>query len=151
MAHYGERGEIDRVVEMFLYIYSEGRRASDEVAAKFGLTGTQVAVVKVLYTIGEVSLSQLSEEIRRKDSTVSGIIDRLERDNIVRRERSDDDRRMVTLELTAKGKELARKLPRVSPLVALRDSIAELSLAEQTDLFRVMSKLAENVTRRIAE
>lgn len=148
MTPYGTRGEIDRIVEMFLYIYSEGRRASDEVAAKFGLTGAQVAVIKVLYTLGAVSLSKLAERIRRQDSTVSGIIDRLERDGLVRRERSDDDRRVVTLGLTAKGNELAHKLPRVSPLVALRDAILDLSASEQSGLFRVLSKLADCVEKR---
>jgi DNA-binding MarR family transcriptional regulator len=43
---------------------------------------------------------------------VTGIIDRMEREGLVLRERSTSDRRVVYIKLTPKGKELARSIER---------------------------------------
>ena len=58
-----------------------------------------------------MSLSELSERIRAQNSTVTGIIDRMERENLVSRERSKEDRRVVYIKLTAKGRRLAEEIP----------------------------------------
>jgi hypothetical protein len=56
--------------------------------ARYGLTGPQLTVIKLLETFGDLSLSSLSERIRAQNSTVTGIIDRMEREGLVLRERS---------------------------------------------------------------
>ena len=59
-------------------------------------------MVKLLEQIGDLSLSELSERIRAQNSTVTGIIDRMEREGLVTRERSKEDRRVVYIRLTTK-------------------------------------------------
>ena len=49
-------------------------------------------------------MSKLSERIRAQNSTVTGIIDRMEQNGLVVRERSKEDRRVVFIRLTTKGK-----------------------------------------------
>ena len=75
------------------------------MAREVELTGPQLTVVKLLETFGDLSLSALSERIRAQNSTVTGIIDRMEREGLVRRERSTDDRRVVHIRLTRQGRE----------------------------------------------
>ncbi|GAG88609.1 unnamed protein product [marine sediment metagenome] len=54
---------------------------------------------------GEQKVSELSLKMGLSDSTVSGILDRLEQKDIIQRERTKDDRRVVKISLTGKSKE----------------------------------------------
>ena len=74
---------LDRILESMVYLYSESRRVTRAVAEQYGLTGSQLLVLKMLEPRGQLSLSELSERIRAKNSTVTGIIDRMERDGLV--------------------------------------------------------------------
>lgn len=58
---------------------------------------------------GEIIMSQLADYTDIPMSTATGIIDRLVKNGYLKRERSDADRRIVTLQLTVKGKEYAER------------------------------------------
>ena len=76
--------------------------------------------------------------------TVTGIIDRMEREGLVTRERSKEDRRVVYIKLTAKGRELAQGIP-VEPMEIFRNALESLSAQEMKDLMRIMTKVAKRV------
>jgi MarR family transcriptional regulator, organic hydroperoxide resistance regulator len=136
--------EVDQVLEAILYLYTESRRITKELARRADLTGPQLTVVKLLEQIGGLSLSELSERIRAQNSTVTGIIDRMEREGLVTRERSKEDRRVVYIRLTAKGRELARDIP-VEPMEVFRSALETLSAQEMRELMRIMTKVAKRV------
>jgi DNA-binding MarR family transcriptional regulator len=121
-----------------------------EYARRANLTSPQLTVIKVLETFGDVSLSELSERIRAQNSTVTGIIDRMEREGLVKRERSKEDRRVVHIRLTTKGSVLAREIP-VEPMEILRHAILSLSTAEGRDLVKISTKLAKRVRELVQE
>src|SRR4029079_17886896 len=89
------KSEVYSIVEPIICLYTESRRLTKGMAAQVWLTGPQLTVIKLLEELGDLSLSSLSERIRAQNSTVTGIIDRMEREGLVRRERSTTDRRMV--------------------------------------------------------
>lgn len=138
------KSDVDQVLEAILYLYTESRRITKELARRADLTGPQLTVVKLLEQIGDLSLSELSEKIRAQNSTVTGIIDRMEREGLVTRERSKEDRRVVYIKLTAKGRELAREIP-VEPMEIFRSALESLSASEMRDLMRIMTKVAKRV------
>jgi MarR family transcriptional regulator, organic hydroperoxide resistance regulator len=59
------------------------------------LTGPQGMMMGILSHDGEMKISDLSEKLGLSNSTVSGIIDRLEKQGLVERTRSLEDRRVV--------------------------------------------------------
>jgi DNA-binding MarR family transcriptional regulator len=61
---------------------------------------------------GEQKVSELSLKMGLSDSTVSGILDRLEQKDIIKRERTKDDRRVVKISLTGKSKEFCNDFRR---------------------------------------
>jgi len=67
------------------------------------LTFPQLSVISMLGKHGEQNVSELSLKIGLSDSTVSGILDRLEQKDIIKRERTKDDRRVVKISLTGKS------------------------------------------------
>ncbi|UQA63813.1 MarR family transcriptional regulator [Polyangium aurulentum] len=114
------------------------------MAAQFGLTGPQLTVIKLLEELGDLSLSSLSERIRAQNSTVTGIIDRMEREGLVRRERSTTDRRVVYIRLSDKGQKLAKNI-QVEPMEIFRSALTSLTPADLAELLRILTKLRKGV------
>jgi DNA-binding MarR family transcriptional regulator len=140
--------DVDAIVETIIYLYTESRRLTKGLASEYGLTGPQLTVLKLLETFGDLSLSSLSERIRAQNSTVTGIIDRMEREGLVRRERSTQDRRVIHIRLTDKGGRLAQKIS-VEPMLIFRSALGALTRDDTKDLLRILTKLEKTVRRLI--
>ena len=138
------KAEVDQVLEAIIYLYTESRRITKELARRAELTGPQLTVVKMLETVGDLSLSDLSDRIRAQNSTVTGIIDRMEREGLVVRARSTQDKRVVHIRLTDKGERIAREIP-IEPMEIFRSALGGLTGAETRDLLRILTKLARRV------
>jgi MarR family transcriptional regulator, organic hydroperoxide resistance regulator len=136
--------EVDSILEAIVYLYTESRRVTKEVARRAELTGPQLTVLKVLEGLGDISLSELSERIRAQNSTVTGIIDRMEREGLVVRARSTEDRRVVHIRLTEKGARIARDIA-VEPMEVFRGALESLSASEVRDLLKILTKIALRV------
>ena len=93
----GAEPDLDAILGAMVFLYSESRRVTRLLAERHGLTGSQLLVLKMLEPEGHLSLTDLSERIRAKNSTVTGIIDRMERDGIVLRRRSGVMRRYAPI------------------------------------------------------
>jgi DNA-binding MarR family transcriptional regulator len=144
------KSDVDEVIEAIVYLYTESRRLTKELARRADLTGPQLTVVKLLEQIGDLSLSELSERIRAQNSTVTGIIDRMVRENLVVRERSKEDRRVVFIRLTPKGRKLAQDIT-VEPMEIFRSALEDLSAAEVRDLVKILGKVAKKVRQKVQQ
>ena len=85
---------------------------SQQFRSHFGrlnLTFPQALVLTVLGEDGPLPISALAERTGSANSTVAGIVDRLEKLDLARRERSEADRRVIYVTATDKYKELRRK------------------------------------------
>lgn len=71
---------------------------------EMNLTAPQGMVIGILSHAGEMKISDLSEKLGLSNSTVSGIIDRLELQGFVERVRSQEDRRVVYVRVTPECK-----------------------------------------------
>lgn len=145
-----EQPDLDAIVEAIVFLYTESRRITKDMAARHGLTGPQLAVLKMLEPVGKLSLSELSWKIRARNSTVTGIIDRMEREGMVERRRSDQDRRVVHIVLTRKGQKLADGVP-VAPVQIFRQVLGELSGRDAAELRRILTRLARRVRELVDE
>lgn len=68
--------------------------------ARSGLTNPQITAITILYDRGPLSLKDLSNAAGLSHSTVSGIVDRLERRGLVLRSVEPSDRRVSRIEVT---------------------------------------------------
>src|SRR5262245_38523150 len=116
------KAALDRIVETTIYLNTESRRLAREQCAKLGITATQLNVIKMMQTVGDVSLSELSHKMAATNSTVTGIVDRMVAAELVQREQSPDDRRVWKIKLTPHGRALAKKIE-VAPWEILRQAV----------------------------
>ncbi|UOY93864.1 MarR family transcriptional regulator [Ectobacillus sp. JY-23] len=70
----------------------------------------EFSVLRALYTKSPQMASQIASEVNVTSSHITAVTDRLVRKELVIRKRSDSDRRIVYLEITEKGKGVAREL-----------------------------------------
>ncbi|MFD0695642.1 MarR family winged helix-turn-helix transcriptional regulator [Paenibacillus sp. GCM10027628] len=64
------------------------------------LTGPQLFILRELFMKEPRKLVDLAQAVQLSNSTVSGIVDRLERDGLVERKRDEQDRRVVWIGTT---------------------------------------------------
>lgn len=143
-----EGADVDRILETLVYLYTESRRVTKEVARQHGLTGPQVTAIKVLENFGALSLTDLSARMSSTNSTMTGIADRMERDGLVERIRSETDRRVVQIALTEKGRALAAQIP-VASMALFADALRSLDERDRRDLTRILRKLTDEVTELV--
>ncbi len=84
---------------------------SSDVSDNFGITAPQLWALKTISQHGNPSQGELSEKMYLHPSTITGVVNRLEKKGYVERDRNQKDRRVVKVRLTAKGKTLAKKTP----------------------------------------
>ncbi|MCA9510461.1 MAG: MarR family transcriptional regulator [Myxococcota bacterium] len=75
------------------------------------LTGPQLATLREAHRMRAPSTSALARAVHLSQPTVSGIVSRLERQGLVARERSADDRRTVVVSVTERGREVLGSAP----------------------------------------
>ena len=109
------------------------------------LTGPQGMLMGILAHHGEMKVSDLSEKLHLSNSTVSGIIDRLENLGLVERIRSKEDRRVVYVNITPEYKKVAEQR-----FKEIEQSVAErMSNANPEDLDKVLEGLS--ILKRLLE
>ena len=84
---------------------------SRQLSKEFMLTGPQVVCLRHLQRFGSTLPSVLSKEVSLSQATITGILDRLENQGLVKRQRDERDRRRVNVRLTERGKNLASAAP----------------------------------------
>ena len=72
---------------------------------KLNLTYPQTIVLAILEADGPMPISALAEAAGSANSTISGVVDRLEKMELVQRTRSDSDRRVIYVSTTEQFRE----------------------------------------------
>jgi Transcriptional regulators len=95
-----DKERIDEMVAQFVSIKKVIREKLDNNAKKYGFTVPQLEVIFNLHMTQFITLNVLSERIGLTKSTVSGIITRLEKQGVIKREIPKDNRRIVKLSIS---------------------------------------------------
>ena len=130
-----------------LNTYVKLMRATESVTSRahqqlstFGLTFSQFGVLEALYHLGPMSQSEIGQKILRSSGNMTMVIDNLEKRQLVKRERSQADRRFFIVHLTDKGKKLIGKIfP--SHAAEITREFDVLTASEQRTLGRLCKKL----------
>lgn len=82
--------------------------ASKRMYTKLGVTGPQRLAIRVVGLAPGVSAGELASVLHLHPSTLTGVLARLDAQGLLTRELHPDDRRRITLRLTAKGERVNR-------------------------------------------
>ena len=79
----------------------------------FDLTPIQYGVLKCIWQFDFHNPKEIAEYLGIENSTISGILDRMEKKDLIERKIDRDDRRFVYIDLTKTGKELEEPVSKV--------------------------------------
>ncbi|GAB1488202.1 MarR family transcriptional regulator [Opitutaceae bacterium] len=137
------KGSPDEVTALDAYI--KLMRAADSITSRAhallpkGLTLAQFGVLEVLLHRGPLCQSEIAAKVLKSAGNLTLVVDNLERDGHVVRERDPSDRRYVTVKLTPEGDAFIRELfPKVAASIAREFSV--LTLDEQVTLASLCKK-----------
>jgi DNA-binding MarR family transcriptional regulator len=128
----------------FLLIHRHLRQYARQIDSQ-GIRPRQFAVLRFLLEQNSATVSEVQEHIYTSPSTASTVISQLEDAGYVTRTRSEDDNRIVIVELTPGGKELAQNTP-MGGIALLRrrlDSLSEDRLNLINDALSEIMRLME--------
>jgi MarR family 2-MHQ and catechol resistance regulon transcriptional repressor len=143
--HYSGTGAEMRTLDTFIKL----TRCTNSLLARLAerntigdLTWSQFAVLEALYHLGHRTQGEISAKVLKSGSNMTTVIDNLERDGLVRRERDANDRRVIHVHLTEAG---STKVEAVLPghIAALVDEFKVLSASEQQTLGDLCKKLGK--------
>jgi DNA-binding MarR family transcriptional regulator len=115
---------------------------SKHLAKTTGLTAPQILLLQTIRDKGEVTIGELASEVSLSQATVTSILDRLEKRELVFRERSKEDKRKVHAYLTEEAIEVLKDAP-----IPLQDHFArqfgDLQDWEQTMMISSLQRVAQ--------
>lgn len=129
----------EQIADSIWEIWRSSRNVSSPVSAG-EVTPEQYWILRLLYLQGSQRIKDIATRIGTTPSPVTISIKRLERQNLLKRTRSNKDERVVTVELTRFGRsqfESWRERRRRS-LSKMFDALSE---EEKTILFKLLSKV----------
>ena len=100
---------MDNILSNYLQVSQHLSQHFRDRLGTLGLTFPQALTLSALGTDGPIPISKLAERTGSANSTISGVVDRLERLGYVKRTRSEVDRRVILVETTAKYRKLMSK------------------------------------------
>ncbi len=89
------------------------KREFDAKFKRYGITPPQFDLLYRLWTEDGLLLSELARRTYKDNPTISGLIDRLEKKQLIKRKRDENDHRAIKVSLTKKGKGLEGTLIRL--------------------------------------
>lgn len=114
--------------------------------SNYGLSqGKVIILINLLRNAGNgIIPSELADQAGVTRGTITGLLDGLERDGLVERQKHPMDRRMITIHLTDKGNNLLNEvLPIHFKLIARL--MGNLSSSDRKDLMQLVKKIGHNV------
>jgi DNA-binding MarR family transcriptional regulator len=117
-----ELGIQQQMIEMIAQVVLFNHAAN----ARLGLGASDSQFLTLLRTRGPMTPGQLAEATRLTSGTVTGVIDRLEKAKLVRRERGSDDRRKVLVV------PMPDAVDRLAPIYAGQGALLQRVLARRT-------------------
>lgn len=111
---------------------------------KYNITGSQYNVLRILRGEGKpIPSLEIASRMVQVVPAITGIIDRLEKQELVERQRCSHDRRIVYVKLTGKARQLLRKIDQPD-LDLHKQLIGHLTRKELKELNRLLEKARES-------
>ena len=141
----GKPGRQNTSERRALNTYVKLMRAAESITTRVhrhlsevGLTVSQFGVLEALYHLGPLSQKEIGLKILRSGGNITMVIDNLEKRKLVIRKQYPEDRRIVIVNLTSKGRKLISQVfPRHALLI---EGEMNVLTDDEKDMFGEMCK-----------
>ncbi|KGG80794.1 MarR family winged helix-turn-helix transcriptional regulator [Caloranaerobacter azorensis] len=124
------------------------KKKGREILKEYNITGPQFNALQYLIKEGDLTIGEISEKLALAYSTITDLVDRMEKNGLVVRVRDDKDRRVVRIKVLDKGFEILQKVlnRRIDYLEKMLSSFTE---EEKSSLVKNLEKLYISMEREL--
>lgn len=133
--------EIERHLRKIDYII---RKKGREIITEENITAPQFQALQILINNEEMTIGELSQKMALACSTITDLIDRMEKAELVLRRKSRKDKRVVIVEVLPRGHEILEKVLK-KRRAYLRGKMADYQLEEMELLRGQLATLYEAI------
>jgi DNA-binding MarR family transcriptional regulator len=141
-----EKDQLLNQIEEVLIALRRVIRATDlhskYLAKTTGLTAPQILLLQTLRDKGQITIGELAQEVSLSQATVTTILDRLEKRELVYRQRSETDKRKVHAFLTEQALEILKNAP-IPLQEQFTRQFGDLQEWEQTMIISALKRVAQ--------
>ncbi len=145
--------EVDRSVQIwrnFVNIWKIWYKETGKNLSKMDITTTEFTVMRHLIQGGPQSMNTLANLINVTPGWITGIIDKMEGNGLVLRNRQEGDRRIINIMITDHGREIFAKAKDLH-YEFVRRSLKELDEKEMDDLLNLLKKMKTSICDTVHE
>ncbi|HIT91004.1 MAG TPA: MarR family transcriptional regulator [Candidatus Merdenecus merdavium] len=102
----------------------------------------QMRIIKILYKKGDMSQKELQELLEIQPGSLSEILNKIEGDGLIRRQKNEQDKRQIDLELTELGRKTVEE-SKQKKADKQEELFKNLSLEEREQLSSLLDKLMD--------
>jgi len=107
---------------------------------KEGLTESQFYLLDVLYHLGPMNQKELGKKIFRSEGNITMVVNNLEKQKLIKKKQSGEDKRVYIIKLKNEGKELYEKVfPKF--LKAIMSEFEEIKEKEHKEFQKVCKRI----------
>ena len=113
---------------------------SKKLVKRVGLTGPQLVILQEISSLGEVTAGEIARAVSLSQATLTGILERMGKRELLSRRRSEHDKRRVMVRITDSGMKVLDDAP---PLMQEEfvDRFSNLQAWEQTMILSSLQRL----------
>ncbi len=135
----------DRMGEIFPVLMREIFRYENNYLTRGQITPPQLWTLGRLVKAKSCQMHELAQWMNLRFSSATGLVDRMVKQKLVARRRDDEDRRVVWVDITPKGRRIFQQIWKQK-----REGIiklyARLSAVERTRYMEILNKLVQSLT-----
>ena len=130
----------DQVFHRFLSLLRFTRQHNRQMIAEQGIRPPEFSVLRFLWESGPATVGEVQDFLQKSPSTTSALVAQLEELNFVTRTRSQEDNRVVIVELTSIGQDKAENTP-LGGLPLLRRRLGKLPEERLVQIAAVLEEI----------
>lgn len=120
--------------------------AFNNVVLKYGLTRSQFIAMYYINSVGSTNQKDLAKQMNIRESTMTGLLDRMEREDLIERKPDIEDMRRKSISLSKKGVEELINISHVS-----EEFIKEASIKIDDESIGIFHKVLDQMVESVLE
>lgn len=117
--------ELTDLERQLLQMRNAFRQHQNEIRKKYKISANEMEIILYISENGPQRMKSVGEQFKIKFSTLTSLVDKIERLNLVKRVNSKEDRRSILVTITKKGKKMLEEYN--SQIRSLADRITEIA------------------------
>jgi DNA-binding MarR family transcriptional regulator len=136
---------VEEIERLLRHVSNIVRQRGREILSQFDITPPQFNALQALIRNQSMTMGELCQDLFLASSTVTDLIDRMEKNDLVQRVRDEDDRRVVRLQVREKGRRVLEEVMRARRAY-LASVLSALSVAECDQLRDSLKQIHDLMT-----